>query len=256
MTVTSTQAGADHDRATWPRKDNPRWSIACQAVRVCHRRRPDRDSIDYWRLIDTVTGTVQDTVPTGPTGQGYRRLLSWASGVAPSRRVWALEGTGSFAAALASVLAEAVRTSWRSPVQSASAKPEQRIDAARAARAACWLATTRPSRGHAVDRKRCGRFSLPGKRFWSAARKRSTSSSLIVVAPEHPRARLRGVSLPTQLAAHCRADLPDAGDRRAPGDGANAESIAARIQFLIDQAAELLPELAKLVGPSCRARQC
>jgi hypothetical protein len=40
-------------------------------------------------------------------GPGYRRLLDWPARQAPSRRVWALEGTGRFAAGFATALAEA-----------------------------------------------------------------------------------------------------------------------------------------------------
>jgi transposase len=68
---------------------------------------PDRDSIDL-AVLETATGTVHGHRSDQADGQGYQRLLSWAIGLAPGRRVWALEGTGSFAAGLAAALALAV----------------------------------------------------------------------------------------------------------------------------------------------------
>jgi len=40
-------------------------------------------------------------------GGGYARMLEWSRNLAPGRRVWALEGTGSFAAGFVAVLAGA-----------------------------------------------------------------------------------------------------------------------------------------------------
>src|SRR3954470_18615904 len=67
---------------------------------------PDRDTIDL-AVLDTGTGRVQAHTSDRADGPAYRRLLEWAIAAAPGRRVWALEGTGSFAAGLVAVLAEA-----------------------------------------------------------------------------------------------------------------------------------------------------
>jgi len=67
---------------------------------------PDRDSIDL-AVVDTATGAVRGHCSDRTDAHGYTRLLEWAARQAPGRRVWALEGTGSFAAGLATVLAEA-----------------------------------------------------------------------------------------------------------------------------------------------------
>ena len=67
---------------------------------------PDRDTIDL-AVLDTRTGGVCAHLVDRADAAGYRRLLDWAQLHAPGRRVWALEGTGSFAAGLATVLAEA-----------------------------------------------------------------------------------------------------------------------------------------------------
>jgi transposase len=97
---------------------------------------PDRDTIDL-AVLDTATGVVRGHRIDDADGPGYARLLSWAREEAPGRRVWALEGTGSFAAGLAAMLAEAgedvveVSGGKRTP----NAKND-RIDAIRAARTA------------------------------------------------------------------------------------------------------------------------
>src|SRR4051812_40210512 len=67
---------------------------------------PDRDTIDL-AILDTTTGRVHAQTSDRADGSAYVRLLAWAGQRAPGRRVWALEGTGSFAAGLVTVLAEA-----------------------------------------------------------------------------------------------------------------------------------------------------
>src|SRR6266576_6614408 len=66
---------------------------------------PDRDTIDL-AVIATATSVVRGHHTDRADGPGYRRLINWAFRLAPGRRVWALEGTGSFAAGLAAALAE------------------------------------------------------------------------------------------------------------------------------------------------------
>jgi hypothetical protein len=58
---------------------------------------PDRDTIDL-AVLDTGAGRVHAHLAEAADGSGYRRMLAWADEHAPGRRVWALEGTGSFAA--------------------------------------------------------------------------------------------------------------------------------------------------------------
>jgi transposase len=64
-------------------------------------------------------------------------MLAWADSHAPGRRVWALEGTGSFAAGLAVFLAEAGEEVVEiGGVKRQRGAKNDRIDAARAARQA------------------------------------------------------------------------------------------------------------------------
>ncbi len=70
---------------------------------------PDRDTIDL-AVLDTCAGRVQAHLADSADGPGYDRMLTWAGEQAPGRRIWALEGTGSFAAGLVVVLLDAGET--------------------------------------------------------------------------------------------------------------------------------------------------
>jgi transposase len=67
---------------------------------------PDRDTIDL-AVLDTATGGARAHLSESTDAADYSRMLAWAEQHAPAQRVWALEGTGSFAAGLATFLAEA-----------------------------------------------------------------------------------------------------------------------------------------------------
>jgi transposase len=108
---------------------------------------PDRDTVDV-AVLDTATGVVRGHRGDTADGCGYPRLLARARAQAPGRRVWALEGTGSFAAGLATFLAQAgedvVEVSGGKRPRGAK---NDRIDAIRAARTALTRehqATPRP----------------------------------------------------------------------------------------------------------------
>ena len=97
---------------------------------------PDRDTIDL-AVVDAVTGRVHAQCSDSADGPAYRRMLAWATRVAPGRRVWALEGTGSFAAGLVAVLAEVGEdvVEIQNKKRGRGAKSD-RIDAVQAARTA------------------------------------------------------------------------------------------------------------------------
>jgi transposase len=96
---------------------------------------PDRDTIDL-AVLDTASGRTRAHLAAPADGAGYGRMLDWASQHAPGRRVWAREGTGSFAAGLAEALAGPARTSSRLVPASAAGANNDRLDAVRAARRA------------------------------------------------------------------------------------------------------------------------
>jgi hypothetical protein len=67
---------------------------------------PDRDTIDL-AVLDSATGGVRAHLIATTDQTGYAQVLDWANQHSTGRRVWALEGTGSFAAGLATALAQA-----------------------------------------------------------------------------------------------------------------------------------------------------
>jgi transposase len=97
---------------------------------------PDRDTIDL-AVLDTATGATRAHIEASADGAGYVRMLNWADDHAPGRRVWALEGTGSFAAGLAEALAQAGEDVVEvGGVKRARGAKNDRLDAVRAARTA------------------------------------------------------------------------------------------------------------------------
>jgi len=208
---------------------------------------PDRDTIDL-AVLDAVTGAVLGQISDQADGAGYQRLLSWAARAADGRRVWALEGTGSFAAGLVAVLAEAGEdvVEIQNKKRSRGAKSD-RIDATNAARTA--LAQTHQATPRERGLREAIRQVLAARQGVLVSRTKAINElkSLIVVAPEHLRADLRGLGLARQL---------DRIDRLSSASAATIEyrvtlrtlrSIAARVRFLTNQATELDIELLALV---------
>jgi transposase len=198
---------------------------------------PDRDTIDL-AILDAVTGRVHTQYSDAADGPAYRRMLAWAVRCALGRRVWALEGTGSFAAGLVTVLAEAGEdvVEIQNNKRSRGAKND-RIDAVQAARTA--LAQTE----QATPRDRGLREALlqvvvtRQGILMSRTKAINELKSLIVVAPEHLRAQLRELGLAKQLDRIDRFSSPPGATIEHRVTVRTLRSIAARIRFLINQAA-------------------
>ncbi len=126
--------------------------------------------------------------------------IAWARELAPGRRVWALEGTGSFAAGLAVVLAEAGEDVVEVPggKRTRGAKSD-RIDAVAAARTA--LASEQRATPRMRGLQEALRQLVTTRHAVLVSRTKAINElkSLIVVAPEHLRAGLRGMVLAKQL---------------------------------------------------------
>lgn len=208
---------------------------------------PDRDTIDL-AILDAVTGRVHTQYSDAADGPAYRRMLAWAVRCAPGRRVWALEGTGSFAAALVTVLAEAGEdvVEIQNNKRSRGAKND-RIDAVQAARTA--LAQTEQATPRARGLREALRQALVTRQGILMSRTKAINElkSLIVVAPEHLRTQLRGLGLAKQLDRIDRFSSPPGATIEHRVTVRTLRSIAARIRFLINQAAELDVELPVLI---------
>ena len=105
------------------------------------------DQVDYVIGVDThrdshsaavcsSSGAVMAEATVAAAAFGYKRLLRFASEQAPGRRVWAIEGTGSFGAGLTSVLLE--QGEWVVEVDR-PARPARRNGAKGSARISVYL---------------------------------------------------------------------------------------------------------------------
>lgn len=109
-------------------------------------------------VLDCRTGALQGQIQASADAAGYRRLLGFAKKLAPARRVWAIEGTGSFGSGLTVFLTERGEAVVevdrpKRPARRDGAKSDE-LDAIRAAQEA--LSRKR----HAVPRQRGQREAI------------------------------------------------------------------------------------------------
>jgi transposase len=182
---------------------------------------------------------------------GYRRLLRFAATAAPARRVWAIEGTGSFGAGLTAFLLE--QGEWVVEVDR-PARPARRngsktdaLDAARAAREAL-------QRDHLAQPRRRGtreaiRVLLATRQGAVGARVQALSQlkALIVNAPEPLRQQLRTLRTSDQVrrCARLRTRLDQSAEQRSTV--ISLRSTAQRALALEVEAVRLENELRQLV---------
>lgn len=208
---------------------------------------PDRDTIDL-AVLDTGGGRVHAHMADSADGAGYRRMLTWAEEHAAGRRIWALEGTGSFAAGLAVFLAEAGEAVVEvGALKRARGAKNDRIDAIRAAREA--LSRDEQGAPRAGGLREALRMVFACREGVLVSRTKAINElkSLIVVAPDQLRAQLRGRSSAVQLTRieqlHEKATVPV--ERRL--SVFSLQSVAARVRFLSTQLTELDPQLLTLI---------
>ncbi len=201
-------------------------------------------------LLDEL-GAVQAALEVAANGGGYRRLLSWARGQSDDR-TWAVEGTGSYGAGLATFLAEQGEVVFegdrpkRRP-QGGAGKSDQ-LDAIRVAREA--LARVH----HAQPRRRGQREAI---RVLLTARAGAVDASskalnqvyaLVVTAPEPLRDRLRELKGDRLLAACQR--LRCAGDLETATTALTLRRVARRAVELAAEAADYERQLTALLTTS------
>jgi transposase len=208
---------------------------------------PDRDSIDL-AVLDTATGSIRAHIEATADGPGYTRMLEWARKHASGRRVWALEGTGSFAAGLAGELALAGEDVVEvGALKRARGAKSDRLDAIRAARTA--LAREHQSSPRVRGLREAIRALSATRQAVLVSRTKAINElkSLIVVAPEQLRAPLRGRPLAIQLALIENTVTTEAATVEHRITVLTLQSITARIRFLSSQLADIDPELARLI---------
>lgn len=220
------------------------------------------DQVDYVIGVDTHRdshsaavcssgGAVTAEATVAADALGYNRLLRFACEQAPGRRVWAIEGTGSFGAGLTSVLLE--RGEWvveiDRPVRPArrNGAKSDALDAARAAREAL-------SRKHLAQPRRRGqrealRVLLTTREGAVTARTKAIAQlkALIVNAPDKLRQQLRTLSREQQLSRCARLRTNPAHSAELHATTIALRSTARRALTLQAEAAELEAQLQPLV---------
>jgi len=182
---------------------------------------------------------------------GYKRLLRFAARQAPRRRVWAIEGTGSFGAGLTAFLLE--HGEWVVEVDR-PARPARRngsktdaLDAARAAREA--LAREYLAQPRRRGSREAIRVLLATRDGAVVARTKAISQlkALIINAPEQLRQQLRSLRTSEQIArcTRMRTTLSQSVEQRSTI--ISLRSTARRALALEAEAAALEAELEQLI---------
>jgi transposase len=208
-----------------------------------------RDSLAA-AVVDPLGGIItQSSAPA--IHAGYRKLLEIARAQVAGRRCWALEGTGSYGAGLASFLAE--RGEWVIEIDRPRRPARRRgksdaLDAVRAAREALSRDHLSAPRGR--GNHQALRVLLATRRGAVAARTAAINQlkALIVGAPEPLRGQLRGLGTAGQVAACARLAVQSQQPVEHRMTAWALRSTARRVQALTAEAAELEAELARLVA--------
>jgi transposase len=201
-------------------------------------------------VVDT-TGGALAAVELATDAFGYRRMLAFAKEHVPGRRVWAIEGTGSFGAGLTTYLLE--HQEWvveidhpARPARRNGAKTDE-LDAVRAAREAL-------ARDHLAQPRQRGdreamRVLLTTRAGTVVARTKAICQlkALIVGAPEQLRDQLRRSTTDVQLdrCARLRTLPQHSVEHRCTVRA--LRTCARQALFLEAQAADLESELEELV---------
>lgn len=200
----------------------------------------------------SATGGLIDHVTTPSDGAGTKAMLAFVRSGAPDRRVWAIEGTGSYGAGLTSTLLE--QGEWvveigrvRRSVRRGGAKSDLR-DAIRAAQEA--LACEHLAQPRRRGTREALRVLLCTREAAMRTRTRSIDAlhALVVSAPEDLRRRLRhlGTRELTMRCARLRAGSTRSSEHRATVMA--LRSTARRILACEAEAAELESALGGIVS--------
>jgi transposase len=200
----------------------------------------------------TNLGGVLAQTTTSADAAGYQQLLDFACVQVPGRRLWAVEGVGSFGAGLAVVLQQrgeqVVEVGRPKRLAARTGAKSDALDAVRAAREA--LGQDRLAIPRRRGEREALRVLLTTRRCATLARVAAIGQlkALIVGAPEELRAELRGRSTSSQVAscATLRQRPTRSLEHRATVRALGAT--AQRIQLLQDEADQLQAELTVLVG--------
>jgi len=181
---------------------------------------------------------------------GYRDAFEAAAEHCPGRRIWAVEGTGSYGAGLAAYLES--RGEWvveiDHPTRRRAGGKSDALDAVRAAREA--LARDRLTVPRARGERAAIRSFLVCRETAVVARTKAIQllRALLLTAPEPLRGQLRGLSTPDLLAACSRLRGLGSQTLEHRATAVALRSTARRALMLEAEAQEMEALLAALVG--------
>jgi transposase len=208
-----------------------------------------RDSLTA--AVTDTTGAVLAQTTLLADAFGYRRLLAFAKLNAPGKRVWAIEGTGSFGSGFCTYLLE--KGEWvveidrpARPATRNGAKSDE-LDAARAAREAL-------SREHLAQPRRRGdrealRVLLATRQSAIGARTQAINllKGILVSAPESLRNSFRNVSTDQQLVRCSRLRLSANRTEEHRCTALTLRAAARRALALEAEATDLEAEIERIV---------
>jgi transposase len=217
------------------------------------------DELDYVVGVDTHLEEHVLAVVAAPSGavvarrsvcssaRGYAAALQFAREIADGRRVWAIEGTGSYGAGLARYLAsrgETVLEISRTPRAERRLRgKDDSLDAARTARAA--LASETLALPRSGDRREALRLLLIARRSAVDVRREALAQlrDVIVTAPDRLRQELRGLPVGRLLERCSRLRRSSAMSADELATRLVLRSLARRIQAATIEAHELEQEI-------------
>jgi transposase len=153
-------------------------------------------------VVDAHTGGVLDQVTLSANADGYAELVEFAASY-PTRRIWAVEGTGSHGAGLARYLGNAheVVIELDRPVRAKrrhGAKSDP-LDAIRAAREAMSRPKVGTPRAGGVRQALSVRLAARSSAVQATGDAQRQLYALVIAAPESVRARFAGQGLPAMV---------------------------------------------------------
>jgi transposase len=217
------------------------------------------DELDYVIGVDThrdehvlavvaaATGAVLARWAVPANAGGYREALRFVGDTASGARAWAIEGTGSYGAGLARLLAgrgETVLEISRTPRAERRLRgKDDSLDTARTARAA--LASQTPAHPRSGERREALRLLLIARRSAVDVRREALGQlrGVIVTAPDQLREELRGLPVGRLLERCSRLRLSRSASADQLATRLVLRSLARRIEAATREAAELEREL-------------
>lgn len=206
-------------------------------------------------ILASSGGLVDETSASADRG-GYSTLLRWAQCCAAGRRVWAIEGSGSYGAGLAAFLTErgerVVEIGRRVRRNGPTRAKSDPLDAVEAAREA--LSQRQHAAPRATGEREALRVLVNTREGAVLARTAAINQlrALVVAAPEPLRASLRGLSL-AELVRRCERLRPGARDTATQAIALALRSTVRRIAALTTESRQLSSEIAQLVQTTAPA---